>query len=175
MTAPTNHRTPTDDGPDDSTHRTVGRVEARNTREAGDDSRFDFDVDSDPHVDGLLGLSVSYLAAAATEQSAALDFSLDVSRIVLHVERPRARPDGGTKASGGLQSDAVESPDRTKTPDQAHSPTHTAETRVRATIEVRTDASAAQFDAWQKRLREDGLPSTITPELAALEIERSAR
>lgn len=114
MTAPITHRTLADDGSDDSTHRTVGRVEARNTRQGGDDSRFDFAVDSDPNVDGLLGLSVSYLAAAATEQSASLDLSLDVRRIVLDVERPRGRPDGGTRASGGLRSTAVENPDRTE-------------------------------------------------------------
>lgn len=175
MNATLNNRTSAKGGSGDPTHRTVGRVEARNTRLGRDDARFDFTVDSDPHLDGLLGLLVSYLAGAAAEHAGALDCALDVSRITLDVERSRVRSDGGTTASNATGSDTVDAPTRAETPDEADSPATAGETRVRATMEVHSDADTDRLGTWMAQLRADETPSAITPELTSLDISISAR
>ncbi|WP_162562464.1 hypothetical protein [Salinigranum rubrum] len=133
------------------------RIEAVNECDPSDDpGAFDFVVEGDSFDEPALGLLASYLGAAATHHSTALDIAVDVRRVVVEVEGGMTRFDGG----------AVEPPGE----NDLWRATPTEQSRVRALIEAHTDDSADRLAVWRDRLVGDDVPFSMVPGLVGVDL-----
>jgi hypothetical protein len=161
-------KTPTTPEPSSDAERTprvrdrvLHRVEARNELTAADaPGAFDFAVDDE--AGGSLGILASYLGAAACRLSFSLGLAVDVSRVVVEVERPATRSDGGTVALCDPAGD-----DRSA---GATAGTETRPSRVRALVEARTDEPTAALATWRDRLVADPVPFSMVPGLVGVDL-----
>jgi hypothetical protein len=162
-------KTPTTPEPSSDAERTprvrdrvLHRVEARNELTATDaPGAFDFAV-ADEAGGSSLGLLASYLGAAACRQSFSLGLAVDVSRVVVEVERPAARSDGGTAPLDDHAGDDGR-PGVTAGPE-------TRPNRVRALVEARTDEPTAALATWRERLVADPVPFSMVPGLVGVDL-----
>ena len=138
------------------------RVEARNELTATDaPGAFDFAVD-DEAGGSTLGILASYLGAAACRQSFSLGLAVDVSRVVVEVERPATRSDGGTVS--------LDDPAGDDGLPGVTAGTGTRPNRVRALVEARTAEPTAALATWRDRLVADPVPFSMVPELVGVDL-----
>jgi hypothetical protein len=164
MTPPTTpNQTSETDGATVTNRRVARRIEAINERAgSAEQDAFDFVVEGGTSDDLTLGLLASYLGASAARRSAALDLSLDVSRVVIEVEHGGARSDGGI----------VDPPDGgdlwRATPTESSA-------RVRALVEADTQESSDRLAVWRDQLVGDDIPFSMVPGLIGVDLLVTAR
>lgn len=159
MTPPTtSNQSPSAEGAAVVTRRLVKRIEAVNERASNaEQNAFDFVVEGGSADDLTLGLLASYLGAAAARRSSALDIALNVSRVVIEVERGVVRSDGGTVDPSG-ENDLWRA-----TPEEVP-------TRVRALVEAHTNESTDRLVAWRDQLVGDDVPFSMVPSLVGIDL-----
>lgn len=159
MTPPTTpNQTSKTDGAAGVNRRVAKRIEVVNERAASDEpGAFDFVVEGGTSGDPTLGLLASYLGAAAAQRSAALDLSLDVTRVVVEVEHEGARSDGGTV-------DPADGDDLWRATPEQPSP------RVRALVEADTDEPTDHLTTWRDQLVGDEIPFSMVPGLVGIDL-----